>query len=502
MGSTFTTSKAAKIKTTFGQGKFIPFYLQFVPGRVEVVVTSDVHPFARSSDGNVYSNNINSIIAFPYYNKIKKRTDIFNNGNYDKYRYFPLLRGMYEVPAKGDPILLCTIGGQNFYLGPLNTENNPNWNNDLLKSQMYPHQNSKNNDTFMGGEFNDLKVSADDKSFQKQPRLRLQKLPDQTVSDNHFKNLDNPKGIADNRSLHGDIMLEGRHGNNIRIGSRFTNPYLFISNGIGVSNTRESLGIGSIISLTQQGTLSQHFKSYVTEDDESVYKVPGFILASEKDNETTRNMATSLHLSEENNEDYIPSQQIYNYGQQQILIDSHRVTLNSKTDDVYVSSADKIHIGAKNDITITAKNDLIFNTKYTYLGGMSKIHHYNELLDDDDEKKDSDMTKAEPIVLGEQLYTILNELVDCLSSACYVTMAGNAVPLVDNLYKPIGVADNKDLKNEKDEDTPRVSLINIKNKLDSIKSIYHFVENNDEEKDPPPAGEGPGETTTSPPEVG
>ena len=44
MGSTFTTSKAAKIKTSFGQGKFIPFYLQFVPGSVEAVVTSEMHP--------------------------------------------------------------------------------------------------------------------------------------------------------------------------------------------------------------------------------------------------------------------------------------------------------------------------------------------------------------------------------------------------------------------------------------------------------------------------
>ena len=28
MGSLFTTSKDSKIKTTFGKGKFIPFYLQ------------------------------------------------------------------------------------------------------------------------------------------------------------------------------------------------------------------------------------------------------------------------------------------------------------------------------------------------------------------------------------------------------------------------------------------------------------------------------------------
>ena len=167
MGSTFTTSKAAKIKTTFGQGKFIPFYLQFVPGRVEAVVTSETHPFARSSDGVVYANNVNSIIAFPYYNKIKKRTDIFKNGNYDKYRYFPLLRGMYEVPAKGDPILLCTIGGQNFYLGPLNTEGLPNFNVDHFKNNQV--KNSFKDVVYSEG-------NIETKLFIKEDFSRLQKL--------------------------------------------------------------------------------------------------------------------------------------------------------------------------------------------------------------------------------------------------------------------------------------------------------------------------------------
>ena len=37
-------------------------------------------------------------------------------------------------------------------------------------------------------------------------------------------------------------------------------------------------------------------------------------------------------------------------------------------------------------------------------------------LEEDDEKKDSEMPVAEPLILGQQLNNILNELVDCLSS--------------------------------------------------------------------------------------
>ncbi len=41
MASIFTTSKEAKIKTSFGKGKFTPFYLQFVPGVCVDSITSN-----------------------------------------------------------------------------------------------------------------------------------------------------------------------------------------------------------------------------------------------------------------------------------------------------------------------------------------------------------------------------------------------------------------------------------------------------------------------------
>ena len=52
-------------------------------------------------------------------------------------RYYPLFRGIVDVPAKGDPVLLCTIGQIKYYLGPLNIFNNPNWNPDNLHTSPY-----------------------------------------------------------------------------------------------------------------------------------------------------------------------------------------------------------------------------------------------------------------------------------------------------------------------------------------------------------------------------
>ena len=125
MGSTWTTSKNSKLEGFLGKEVQIPFYLQFVPGYVVDVTTSP-----SSLSYNAKPRNVNSILALPHLTeKPFNRSGTINESN----RYFPLLRGWADVPAKGDPVLLCTIGKVQYYLGPLNSQNNPNFNPDTLK---------------------------------------------------------------------------------------------------------------------------------------------------------------------------------------------------------------------------------------------------------------------------------------------------------------------------------------------------------------------------------
>ena len=73
---------------------------------------------------------LNSIIAMPHYTLeggLKKASLLGEDA-----RHYPLMRGMADVPVKGDPVLLCTFGSDNYYLGPLNIGNDVNWNNDIL----------------------------------------------------------------------------------------------------------------------------------------------------------------------------------------------------------------------------------------------------------------------------------------------------------------------------------------------------------------------------------
>ena len=49
------------------------------------------------------------------------------------------------------------------------------------------------------------------------------------------------------------MLFEGRHGNSMRIGSRFVNPYVFISNKRGdTTKVGEVLSDGSLISITSK----------------------------------------------------------------------------------------------------------------------------------------------------------------------------------------------------------------------------------------------------------
>ena len=107
MGSGFVTQEEKKIKGFAGKQYKVPIYIQFIPGYVSEVVHSE------KSLRYGGPNTINSIIGIPH---IKNADYITRGTSGEKYRYFPLLRSNNDIPSKGDPVLLCTIGKRNYYL--------------------------------------------------------------------------------------------------------------------------------------------------------------------------------------------------------------------------------------------------------------------------------------------------------------------------------------------------------------------------------------------------
>ena len=126
MGSVVTSLPGIYDQTNaFGAKRKMPVYVQFVPGIVVSVITAQD---SESYDGE--DNKIGSIKALPHIGgkAIKKKSMVTEEG-----RYYPLMRGIQETPVSGDPVLLCTFGGRQYYLGPLNTEGNPNFNKDVFE---------------------------------------------------------------------------------------------------------------------------------------------------------------------------------------------------------------------------------------------------------------------------------------------------------------------------------------------------------------------------------
>ena len=261
MSSLFKTIPGKTIKGFAGKEYDVPMYIQFVPGYVAEVVHS------RESLRYNGPRTLNTIIAMPHItDKVYKRKA--NAG--ESYRYYPLLRGITDIPSKGDPVLLCTIGGINYYLGPLNTNNNsPTWNED----PNYRPEYLLKNETAVGN-ISERGLRGESPNFNKEIMFpRLTKIRN--------KDLDYGSAIAETI---GDTIIEGRHGNSIRIGSRSNNPYVFISNERSYVNSTESLGDGSLISIISNGTLKQHFGNYqnnIDSDMEGTLDVFGFTLSSD-----------------------------------------------------------------------------------------------------------------------------------------------------------------------------------------------------------------------------
>ena len=398
MASLFTTSKNAQIKTTFGKGKFVPFYLQFVPGQVIEVAT---HPTAFGS--NNHFQNTNSILAIPHIQEGTRKTRA-NLDNDD--RYIPLMRGMFEVPSKGDPVLLCEIAGIKYYLGPLNVENNPNFNEDNL----FKMQGTSIGD-LQERETNIVLAKGQSVNFKKMELRRLAKIPNSELDE----------GIAYNET-YGDLMLEGRHGNSIRVGSRHLNPYIMISNYRPYHSIKESLADGSLISITRKGTLAQHYGDYKkqisvesveTEADATfeIENVFGFTLASDYTPSNTEPPARLMgDLVSSINGGQSAQSLIYDYDSNQILFSSDRLTLNSKLDDIFLSSNKDIHIGAKENVAISTAKDLIIESENTHLG--------------DPNKKEMDN-----MVLGSKVQEAFTAVIDMIKGLQVFTQAGNQSPL-------------------------------------------------------------------------
>jgi len=435
MGSLFITDSDKTVKGFAGKEYPVPFYLQFVAGYCAEVVHSEESLRYNGPE------SINSIIAIPHATDKVYKTRASAG---EEYRYYPLLRTMNDVPSKGDPVLLCTIGKIKYYLGPLNTNaNSPTWNDDpsFRRELVLTNQNI--------GQVSPRGLRGESPNFNKE--LSYSRLTKK-------REIGLDYGNAVNETT-GDTIIEGRHGNSLRIGSRSNNPYVFISNKRFPDNNLESIGDGSLISITSNGSLRQHFKNLFDEDGNPIT----FQLSSDSVEGNTYPIGD---IQSDLNNGADSDETIYQYGSvdtgeldengerifegtnaNQILFHSDRITLNSKLDDIFVSSIKDIHIGAGRHISIGSADTLNLLSSNVNIGNPNKA-------------------TMENMVLGNQLQDVLVEIVNLLGRLQTTTSLGIQTPLT------VGSVAGDIVPGE-----PIASVItNLETKIQNVISTKHKIE--------------------------
>ncbi len=399
------------IRHAFGRKENIPIYLQFVEGVVLDVILNE------GSTAYTEPRDINAILAKKHFGEASEQKQLAAK------KYYPLLRGMTDVPIRSDQVLLCDFGGVNYYLGPLNSINSPNFNPDTLNTAA----TGKNTDSSADGKSTMKKKLNIPQNYYIAPVNRLQKPFHKLLDDPDKSNVgaDFSKAKTD---THGDMLFEGRYGNSIRIGSRAHHPLLSISNGRNIGQSIEKSYDGSLIGITSAGTLTNHFGNFVLASDGIEGNVR--LVAGGNDSEETSKFNYDFGFEEE---DVIIGNQIF--------MNSDKITINARQNNITLSSLVNTDIGAGNNLTINTKNYTSIESSNIYLGKQAQ-------------------EKNEPLVLGTQLKIVLEELIAIIESlkvtGCIAGMSGPVDPATLN------------------------KVNRIKQKLSNPKffSEYHFIEDN------------------------
>ena len=289
--------------------------------------------------------------------------------------YYPLIRGIQDTPTQGDPVLLCEFGGRKYYMGPLNVFGQVNFNPD-------PSFKLDNSETQRQGGETKQEVTVK-QQHNINPRFSWAK---------DIKRLQKPINetsylLEDNASPYdrgiGDLMLEGRFGNSIRIGSRSSSPNIYISNGRNDKQRYESLQDSSLFVMLSRGSLKQHFSFSLKNELAETNPV----LVSNMDNKTNRKIKFANDTLN-----------INNYNKPQSVLMSDRLLFQSRKDDIILSSKNNIEIGSSL-FNVNTKGNINLNSEKLVLGDPGG--------------------GQEALVLGDQLISVLQDLIRAIGG-CYV----------------------------------------------------------------------------------
>ena len=333
-------------------------------GKVYGVVTTENTPTAAMFKKAGGFNGIGTIFYIDY---VQSKTTIGNIGDdffnkckmarplYSQFQHYPLLEELVFLTELPSPVSQVTnTSFATYYISAINL-----WGNNQQNSQ--PSTNNAN----LGLTF-----------------------------------IENPN-IKSLLSFEGDHILQGRQGNALRFG---TTTKLF-------SNLNEWSDVGtddSPITILSNGFKYSPDEKFhvekVNEDLSSIYLTSTQKIPLQTDKRGVLNQRTRPI-------------DVRDYFNSQIIINSDRVVLNSKKDEIMIFAKTNVEINTRNIINLNADERIHLNSDRVFLGTISG------------------QLPTEPLVLGDKLNTVLETLLDSLynfgTSLSTVVGSPEGVPAMD-----------------------------------------------------------------------
>ena len=328
-------------------------FSQFIPARVISIDQS-----TSLSNGEIVAEILSPLATRPNQTQLQA-TPLFSN-----IKTYPLVNEVvFLLTAPSGDYSSNTGNIKYYYLSTLNI-----WNNVHVNPTPNPFQN--------------LKPDSQNKSIADVEAGSSNKSGEQNTNEfkpgNYFEEKSN---IYPLYPFEGDIIYEGRWGQSIRFGSTFPNlntwstvgqagdPILIVRNG---QNPELS---GPAQSTTEEDINRDLSSIYFT----STQKIP-IEVSSQND-----------YLSYANNKPVEPKE----YSGAQVILNSGRLLFNSTQDHIMLSSQKSINLNAIEGIYTDTIGDTVFQSNRVYLGGTKE---------------------SQPVVLGNELVSLLTDVLDDLST--------------------------------------------------------------------------------------
>ena len=197
------------------------------------------------------------------------------------------------------------------------------------------------------------------------------------------------------KRFEGDVIVEGRLGNSIRLGS--TN---LIDNN-ALNNWSQNGTTGDPILILRNGQGDTGSVGYIP-TEENINSDPSSIYLTTSQIIPITVASTNNYLSYKSDKPQAPNI----YKNNQVIITSGRVLLNSQTDHILLTSAKSINLNARESVNFDTTGDITLQSNKVYLGGK---------------------LAEEPVLLGNTAVKELKEIVEILKELLIAgTQAANS----------------------------------------------------------------------------